>query len=441
MRRLLHALLSFLVPGVGQIVGGARRRGIILLGVVLAVLVVLVVMSFLGWDYVLAWVIQPQVLLGLLIANVIFLAFRLYAILDAYLAGRPRKPLGHPPTAEARRPAASPTVPLVPPPGVSASQPTPISPDRGSASGPRQGSAWRAVLAGVGLAILLLLTVAPHVVAGYYAYLSRDLLTTVFVDEEITVTTTTTTPAPTTSTIADSTLSTLTTGSTTTTTEVTTTTADPSLDWGGDNRLTVLLIGTDAGWGRRGARADSVNVATLDLETGSVALFGIPRNTGSLPLNDEVAKALGTHVWIDMISNLYEAAQDHAELAPEGGDPGAEVLKDVVSGLLGIPIHHYAVVNMGGLVDLVDALGGIKINVKTRVWVRLSPPTPDDDWKVYDIQPGIQELDGHGALAFARSRTGNSDYDRMRRQRCVLMALLYQKGVTLKTSPVKRTLS
>jgi LCP family protein required for cell wall assembly len=201
------------------------------------------------------------------------------------------------------------------------------------------------------------------------------------------------------------------------------------LDWGADQRLTLLLIGTDAGYGRRGARADSVMVATVDLEKGSVALFGIPRNTGSLPLSDEAAAALGTDVYPEMISNLYEAAQDHPELAPEGGDPGAVVLRDTASRLLGIPIHHYAVVDMGGFVDLVDAFGGIKINVKERVWVRLSPPTKDEDYRVYDIKPGIQELDGHEALAFARSRTGNSDYDRMRRQRCVIMALLYQNGV------------
>ena len=290
------------------------------------------------------------------------------------------------------------------------------------------------VLAAAALVVLILLTLAPHVVAGYYAYLSRDFLTTVFVDEEVPaptttslpIVTTTTTPAP----VSTSTTErTVTTRRTTTTTEAPTTTTEPPLEWGADQRLTLLLIGTDAGFGRKGARADSIMVATIDLEKGSVALFGIPRNTGSLPLSEAAAQALGTDVYPEMISNLYEAAQHHPELAPEGGDPGAVVLRDTASMLLGIPIHHYAVVDMGGFVDLVDAFGGIKINVKERVWVRLSPPTADEDYRVYDIKPGIQELDGHEALAFARSRTGNSDYDRMRRQRCVIMALLYQNGV------------
>ncbi len=418
VRRLLHAFLSALVPGTGQIAAGARRRGLILVGIVAVLVAMLLVMSMVGWDTVLAWAIQPTVLLALLAANVVFLAFRLYAVLDAYLTGRPR-PDSHtyPPAEPAVRPAADlESLPPTPPPS-------------------RRGSSMAGVLAGAGLVVLLFLTLAPHVVAGYYAYLSRDFLITVFVDEDVSDTTstsissTTTTTVPTTLSTAP-TGSTVTTRSTTTTTEAPTTTTEPPLDWGEDQRLSILLIGTDAGYGRRGARADSVMVATVDLEKGSVALFGIPRNTGSLPLSEAAAKALKTDVYVDMISNLYEAASEHPELAPEGGDPGAEVLKDTAGRLLGIPIQHYAVVNMGGFVDLVDAFGGVKINVKERVWVRLSPPTADEDFKVYDIKPGIQELDGHEALAFGRSRTGNSDYDRMRRQRCVIMALLYQNGVT-----------
>jgi anionic cell wall polymer biosynthesis LytR-Cps2A-Psr (LCP) family protein len=105
------------------------------------------------------------------------------------------------------------------------------------------------------------------------------------------------------------------------------------------------------------------------------------------------------------------------------------VLRDAVSRILGIPVDYYAVVNMGGLVDLIDAFDGVTVNVETRLWVRLSPPTGEYEWKVYDIQPGIQHLDGLEALAFARSRTGSNDYVRMGRQRCVIAALLDQNGM------------
>ena len=169
-------------------------------------------------------------------------------------------------------------------------------------------------------------------------------------------------------------------------------------------------------------------VATFDLRGGYVGLFGIPRNTGSLPLGESTARAMGRKTYPDMISNLYESAWNYPEIAPEGRDPGAVAVRETASKLLGIPIQYYAVVDMAGLVGLIDAFGRITINLKERFIVRLSPPSEGEPWRVYDILPGKRHLDGHEALAFARSRTGTSDYDRMRRQRCVLKALLYQNG-------------
>lgn len=204
-----------------------------------------------------------------------------------------------------------------------------------------------------------------------------------------------------------------------------------------------MFIGTDAGYGRSGARADVIMVATFDLNTGRVALFGIPRNSGSIELSDDAAQALGMDVYLNLISSLYFDANQHPKLAPEGGDAGAFVLREAVSKILGIPVDHYAVVNMGGLVDLIDAFDGVTVNVKERLWVRLSPPTADDEWQVYDIQPGVQHLNGLEALAFARSRTGSDDYVRMGRQRCVIAALLDQNGmgeIALKFPSVARVI-
>ncbi|HEX6677437.1 MAG TPA: LCP family protein [Actinomycetes bacterium] len=53
---------------------------------------------------------------------------------------------------------------------------------------------------------------------------------------------------------------------------------------------------------------------------------------------------------------------------------------------------------------------------------------PGRPWRSFDIRPGRQHLDGPAALAYARSRYGTSDYDRMRRQRCLLSALAGQAG-------------
>jgi anionic cell wall polymer biosynthesis LytR-Cps2A-Psr (LCP) family protein len=95
-------------------------------------------------------------------------------------------------------------------------------------------------------------------------------------------------------------------------------------------------------------------------------------------------------------------------------------------GLLGIPIDHYALVDLSGFVDVIDALGGVTVDVDERVRDRLSPATPGGPWRSFDIRPGRRHLDGQAALAYARSRRATSDYDRMRRQRCLLAALARQ---------------
>lgn len=448
-RRLLRSLLSAVLPGTGQMVGGFTRRGLVMLALALLLLAIVLVMRLTRWDLMLSWAVRPSVILGLLAFNVVLLGFRLFAVADAYRAGGSqarwsdragRYPFGteyYRTLDRAEQPEqASPPVaasPVAPAPVAASSVAAPhvaAAPVPRRSARPSRAPRW---LAGMALGLLLLLTSAPHGVAAYYAYLSHGFLTSVFAGQQapapapttlLAATSTNTLPPTTTTSEATST------SAATSTTEPATTTTEPLFEWGQGDRLTVLLVGTDAGYGRTGARADSIMVATVDLEDGYVALFGIPRNTGDVPLGDRAAEALGRSTSRDMIGNLYEEAQNYPELAPPGGDPGAVVLSETAALLLGMPVHHYAVVDMGGFVDLVDAFGGIKLNVKERVRVRLSPPRAGESFRVYDIRPGIQELDGHEALAFARSRTGNSDYDRMRRQRCVIMALLYQNGVT-----------
>lgn len=415
LHRVVRALYSAVIPGAGQLAWGAATRGFVLLAIAVLLLIVAVaLLAYWGVDQVLSWAIEPSVLLGLLVFNVVLLGYRLYAVIDAYRIPRANR----------------------------------------VATAPATETSTRRTIAGVALAVLLLLTVAPHAVAGYYTYLSRDLLTTVFVgggDDKPGAgsqaatgpsPSSSTTEAPTTSagTAPATTLtttpgvSTSTTAATSSTLPSTTTTTTPPetvppLAGTDDDRLTILLVGSDAGYGRTGSRADTIMVVTIGLKDGRIALFGIPRNTGSVPLSDAAAKVLHRKVYVDLISSLYWDAREHPELAPEGQDSGAVVLRDTVSMLLGIPVDYYAVVDMGGFVQVVDALGGVKVNVEERLWVRLSPPTPDEEWKVYDIRPGIQTLDGLEALAFARSRTGSSDYVRMGRQRCVIAALLDQTGV------------
>lgn len=194
-------------------------------------------------------------------------------------------------------------------------------------------------------------------------------------------------------------------------------------DWIERGRLTVLISGTDSAPDRAGARTDAMIVASMDVETGETVLFGVPRNYGDIPLPDGIANVMGVETYTGMLKWLYGEAQQYPELAPEGGDPGMVALKGAISELLGLPIDYYAMVNMAGFIELVDAFGGVEIDVQEPVIVRLLSPIEGEGWQQFEIMPGEQVLDGHQALAYSRHRTGTTDYDRMERQRCVVTAM------------------
>ena len=98
--------------------------------------------------------------------------------------------------------------------------------------------------------------------------------------------------------------------------------------------------------------------------------------------------------------------------------------------ILGVKIDYYAVVDMMGLVDMVDALGGITINLKSALDITYAPLNEGEAKKSYVFEVGPNKLDGLEALAYARDRSDSDDYVRMGRQRCVIMAMLYQNSVS-----------
>jgi hypothetical protein len=96
-------------------------------------------------------------------------------------------------------------------------------------------------------------------------------------------------------------------------------------------------------------------------------------------------------------------------------------MKEVVSGITGLTVNYYVLIDLAGFQQLIDALGGIRVTVTGRV------PIGGGTSKVSGyIEPGTQRLNGYRALWLARSRHGASDYDRMGRQRCVMDAMLRQ---------------
>jgi len=80
-------------------------------------------------------------------------------------------------------------------------------------------------------------------------------------------------------------------------------------------------------------------------------------------------------------------------------------------------------------VQVIDAIGGVTIDVPVQESVLLSPAFEADGWQQYVIPAGRQHLDGRTALAYARTREDAGDYERMARQRCLIGALAREADI------------
>jgi polyisoprenyl-teichoic acid--peptidoglycan teichoic acid transferase len=184
---------------------------------------------------------------------------------------------------------------------------------------------------------------------------------------------------------------------------------------------TILLMGTDEGPGNWGARTDTIILVALEHGTRRAAAFGIPRNLVDIRVGGRLP------VFHDSINALYSYARARPDLFPHARDPGASALKFAVSRLLGVRVDYYALANLRGFADLVDALGGVTIDVKERLHDSVTRAAWGEPKPRIDVYPGrTYHFDGHEALAYVRSRKASDDYTRMARQRCFLSALADQ---------------
>jgi LCP family protein required for cell wall assembly len=235
----------------------------------------------------------------------------------------------------------------------------------------------------------------------------------------------------------------------------------------GVERITILLVGGDGGPGRSGSRADSINVVTMNVETGKAAVFGIPRNMTHVALPDEWSTAFvdlekqltpwdekkqwtdadgdgepdqfePCHCFPDQINAIYPFTRGWTDTYPNERDPGLAALRDVLEIMLDLEIDYYAFVNMGGFVDVVNALGGVNVYATRPVTIEMSPAKEGDEWHVVSVGTGWNRLDGLDALGYVRERHSSSDYTRMQRQRCLLKAVAAKATPSLVLSRFSR---
>ena len=216
-------------------------------------------------------------------------------------------------------------------------------------------------------------------------------------------------------------------------------TEDP---WDGVPRVNVLLLGSDGADSREGVRTDTMLIASIDTATGDSVLFGIPRNLEEVPVPqrnplsqrwpngyDCGQECLMNGIWTEAV----DFAEERPELYEDDPNPGLTATREVLSSVIGQPIDYTVIVNLRGFRDLIDAMGGVEIDVQERLPMGgrttynyegkpILVPGSESGY----LEPGLQTLNGYEAMWYARSRITTDDFSRMRRQRCVVAAVVEQ---------------
>jgi LCP family protein required for cell wall assembly len=179
---------------------------------------------------------------------------------------------------------------------------------------------------------------------------------------------------------------------------------------GSNERLTVLLVGADRSPSRNTNLTDTMIVASLDPVGKTVSMVSVPRDLVDVPLGNG-------NTYGPKLNSLVEYADRHRDQFPDGG---MATLQKAIGALLGVDIHYQAEVNLNGFRRMVDAVGGVDIDVTKAI----DDPTYDGGHG-FSIDVGRHHLDGKTALAYVRSRKGlgDSDFTRAIRQQQVLLAL------------------
>ena len=181
--------------------------------------------------------------------------------------------------------------------------------------------------------------------------------------------------------------------------------------WEGDGRVNILMMGIDRRPGEAFvSRTDTMMILTIDPDTDTAAILSVPR---------------------DLYVEIPGYGQDRVNTAlvygSQQGDylDGAALAMQTVSYNLNIPVHHFILVDFNAFVRTIDLLGGIDVDVPYEI---NDPEYPNMDYG-YDpliIPAGVQHFDGATALKYARTRHGDSDFNRAFRQQQVLFSARQQ---------------
>jgi LCP family protein required for cell wall assembly len=194
--------------------------------------------------------------------------------------------------------------------------------------------------------------------------------------------------------------------------------------WDGRERLNILLIGADEQ--RGGHNTDTLITVSIDPVTKQVAMFSLPRDTVDVPVPSGPAQRVWGRSYGNKINSFFMQNRRRSDLWP-GNDRtrGYNALKAVIGELYDLDVRYFVEVNFNGFKKVIDALGGVTVNVQVPVSDDQFPGTTGRPQRVY-IPSGLQHMDGDQALRYARSRHTSTDFDRASRQQRVLLSLREQ---------------
>lgn len=187
-----------------------------------------------------------------------------------------------------------------------------------------------------------------------------------------------------------------------------------------DGRVNILLLGNPGDPTHDGPElTDTIMLASYNTNDKFLHLFSIPRDLQVSPAGLGAMK----------INSVYQTGQSRSS-------DGPGTLIKTVEGLTGLTIPYYIRVDFAGFKQLVDELGGIKVDVKKD----LSDPNypKGNGVELFEVKAGSYTMDGELALKYARSRESTSDFDRARRQQDILLAMREKaKDLEFLTAPAK----
>ena len=176
--------------------------------------------------------------------------------------------------------------------------------------------------------------------------------------------------------------------------------------------VNILLLGTDERPDEYSPpRTDTIILLSFNPNTGAIGMLSLPRD-----------------LWVPLpntgMTTKINTAYMHGELNNYPGG-GPQMIKDTVSSFVGRPVDHYVRVNFDGFRQIVDLIGGVTVEVPYTIHDE-EYPTADYGVETFHLDAGTHKLDGETALKYARTRHGDSDYGRARRQQDIIRAVAQQ---------------